>query len=214
MGLMPKASLKNLLLDRLTLKELTPERTASLTGIPEQYIIAILEDKKDKLPPLPYIRGYLLKLADALEMSREEILQMYKNEFIEKVSGSADRLPGNRFALPSFKRRWIFIVLGLALIILGFSFSGRIFGQPRLDLTMPDPNENPYLVGSPTITLTGRIDPGDELLINNQPATVDATGAFSKEYRLDPELNTITFTVKRFLGKELTVTKQVYYKIQ
>jgi hypothetical protein len=190
------------------------EELVKKTGIPEQYLDAIVNDIRTRLPALPYIRSYLVKMAELLGLPPTLLLDRYRKEFSEKTSGGADTLPGNRFALPSGRQRF-FIGAGVvaAIIVVYIISRSGFFGAPHLAIDMPPPDKETFIVsGSSTIMLAGRVDPGDKLFINGQEVATGEDGIFSKEYQLLPELNIIEFTTKRFLGRELTVRRQVYYE--
>lgn len=199
--------------DQMELKELTIEQIAHDTDIPEVYIDAIHDGRSEKLPPLPYIKSHLRKLAVYLELDPSLVSEAYRSEFSQTFSGADDTLPHNRFALPSHKIRWIIGAAAALFLLLGVTLSARLGSAPILELTVPDPNENPYVVSTPTVAISGRVKPGDKLFINDQAVTSDETGRFEQSYRLEPELNTIEFRVKRFLGNETRVVKQIYLQL-
>lgn len=211
---MEKRRLREVILDQIEAKDLKVKDVIEKTGIPESYLDAVLNDKRDKLPAFPYIRIYLIKIAELLGMNASEVVAEYKREFSDKVSGSRDTLPRNRFALPSSRKRYLIVGGVLALIILTYTLTNSgFFGRPHLLLTMPpQDSEDVYVIETPVIQLAGQIESGDKLLINDQEIPVSSEGVFSLEYPLEPELNTIEFTVSRFLGKEIQVTRHVYYK--
>ena len=211
---MEKRRLRESILDQIEAKDLKAQDVVDRTGIPEQYFDAILNDKRAKLPAFPYIRVHLVKVAELLGLNPAEVIADYKAEFTSLVSGSADTLPGNRFALPSPRRKYLIASAVIGLIILGFLFkSSGFFGQPQLVLMMPPiDSRDPFIVETSTIMLSGRVDASDKLYINNQITPVLADGSFSQNYELQPELNPIEFRVSRFLGRDLKVLKNVYYR--
>lgn len=211
---MEKRRLRESILDQIEAKDLTAKDVVEKTGIPEQYFDAILNDKQSKLPAFPYIRAHLVKVAQLLGLNAEEVIKDYKTEFTGSVSGSADTLPGNRFALPSARRKYLIGGAVIGLLLLGFIFkSSGFFGQPKLTLLMPPiDSRDPFVVGTSTIILAGKIDPSDKLFINNQATPVSVEGVFSENYDLRPELNPIEFKVSRFLGRDLTIVKNVFYR--
>jgi hypothetical protein len=141
------------------------------------------------------------------------LLSKYRQEFLEKISGGGDALPGNRFALASGMRRYLIIAGAIAAFLILYSIGRSGFlGQPHITIDMPPVGQDPYITTSSTVLLAGHADAGDTLLINGQPVPVDQTGAFSREYPLLPEINIIEFSAKRFLGREITITRQVYYE--
>lgn len=211
---MEKRRLRESILDQIEAKDLSVKEVIEKTGIPEQYLDAILNDKIAKLPAFPYIRVHLVKVAELLGLKPNEVIADYKTEFTSLISGSADTLPGNRFALPSIRRKYLIVGGVIALVLLGFIFkSSGFFGQPQLTLIMPPiDSSDPYITTTSTITLAGKVDPSDKLYINNQLSTISADGSFSINYKLHPELNPVEFKVSHFLGKDLIVAKNIFYQ--
>ena len=207
--------LRDILLDQCEAKEIRIDELIKRSGIPEQYLDAIINDVRRRLPAFPYMRPHLLRIATALNLPPELLLQKYRVEFSEKVSGAADMLPGNRFALPSGRRRYLIAVAIIAGVILLYAITrSGFFGQPRLTIDMPPAGQDPFITTSSTIILSGHSDAGDKLSINGQAVTADAGGVFTKEYQLVPEINIIEFSAQRFLGHRVTITRQVYYEEQ
>ncbi|MDO8601520.1 MAG: helix-turn-helix domain-containing protein [bacterium] len=211
---MNSRSLKAVLADQLEAKNITIEQLSAKTDVPEQYVKAIFNNQPELLPALPYIRNYLLTIADFLGVEREIVLEAYRAEFSAKMSGHADRLPGNRFALEKKGRKWIWLgALGLIIIIvLSTVLRSAFFGAPYFRLVNPPQDAEMFEVGGSTILLTGTTESNGKLSINGEPVTVRADGSFEFEFPLVSGLNMITFTVERFLGKTLTVVKKVYVR--
>ena len=67
------------------------------------------------------------------------------------------------------------------------------------------------IVSEPVIKIEGRIKSGDQLTINKENIYVDEVGYFQKDFSLQTGLNIIQFQIKRFLGRETIITKQVLY---
>jgi len=164
-----------------------------------------------KLPASPYVRGYIKKIAQALHLNQEELWKMYEQELTLKSSGALDKLPSNRFAIkPINKKYWLVGVL-LLIIAIYVGFQVRtFFDDPFLDINQPQ--EQTTSSAESMITLSGRIDSKDKLLINDVETITDNQGAFEIAYNLQPGLNTIEFKVKRLLGKETIINRQVLYQ--
>lgn len=210
---MPERLLHEIFADQLANRNITPDALSLATGIPVSYINALLAGNKDSLPPLPYIRGYLLKLAARLDLDQDMVLAAYRTEYVTKMSGSSDRLPTNRFAITGIKRGPLLIGAIIIVLIIGF-FGVRetgIFGRPYLNLINPPPGDEVYVTNFAVLEIEGRVSPRDTVTINGQAVAVSDTGSFTSSYPLSPELNSLEFVVKRFLGKEVRVLRQVYY---
>ncbi len=205
--------LREMILDQAEAHDLKPEKIIAQTSMPAAYFEALITGQPHRLPAYPYLRAYLYSLADLLGISREELVAAYKRDFSEKFSGAHDKLPGNRFALPMNKRRYL-VTGGVALLLIVvyvISHSG-FFGTPSLRLDIPPAAPDPYIVEAQIIELKGAIEPGDTLLVNGQDVPVAVDGAFTRLHSLSPELNSIEFVVRRFLGKEIRIVRQVYYQ--
>lgn len=207
--------LRDIILDQCEAKDIKMEELVKKTNIPEQYLDAIINDVRTRLPAFPYVRVHLTRLAALLGLPPELVLTRYRQEFAEKTSGRADMLPGNRFALPSGRRRYLLgggAIIAIVLVII-ISRSG-FFGSPHLTIDMPPVGGDPFITTSSTILLSGRVDAGDKLTINGQPVATGETGIFESQYQLVPEINIIEFTTKRFLGRQFSLIRQVYYEEQ
>ncbi len=204
--------LRDLIADQCEAKELSHADLAKKSDTPLQYVESLLAGETRRLPAFPYIRTHLVRIAQVLGLPPELLTAKYKAEFTAMHSGPADRLPGNRFALPSYQRAYLVAAGVFALLVVGYLVSRTgFFGRPNLTIDMPPTDPNPYIVTSSSITLAGRTDPGDNLFINGQHVAVGTDGTFSKEYQLLPEINIIEFAAKRFLGRQVTATRQVYF---
>lgn len=204
-------TLRDVLLNAMEAHEVNISRLAELTDIPERYLIALRDNDVKKLPAAPYIRGYLMKIGQTLDIDGKNLWDIYKNQSPIKTSGIKDRLPINRFAIKSGNRKMIALGAVLALIILFLAWRGNdLLGSPRIDITNPVLNN--YVVKTSPITLTGDINSRDKLTINGEEIIVDSSGHFEKNFPLQPGVNTVEFKVKRFLGKETMVVRQIIYQ--
>ncbi len=209
-------SLKEIFNEALELRNLDVKKLSEITDIPVHYLSAFSSGDPRKLPASPYVRGYLAKIADILKVDGNSLLEAYKREISiwpAKSSGPEDKLPSNRYALKS-KRK--IAVIGAAatgvvviLIFLAFQFSGFL-GNPKIEIT--NPVEDSIVINNPIIKLAGIINPQDKLTINNEEVLAKTDGRFEKEFSLQPGPNAVEFKVKRFLGKEITVTKIITYQ--
>lgn len=203
--------LRDIIADQCEARGISPFEVAKRSGIAEQYIEALLSGDTARLPAFPYIRAGLIAFADAIGLPSEVLMSKYRQEFAAMRSGASDKLPGNRFALPSYRREYVIGGALLACILIGFWVSrSGFFGKPTLIIVTPPAEPSPFIVASSTLTLTGRIDPGDMLTINGQHTPVQGDGSFAKEVQLLPEINVIEFTTKRFLGRQVKEVRQIY----
>lgn len=197
--------------ERMHAANLTASELAEASGVSESQIEALLKGAFQKLPSVPYVRGYLIHIARALGLEKEDLWTRYKEQADIKSSGPLDLLPTNRFAIRSIRRGWIAGAAAalLILIYLGVN-AARLFGTPRLTLDYPlfETEQSAEEI----VALKGTIDPDDKLTIDGNEVTVDSEGRFALEYPLKQGLNRVEFKVKRILGKEITVARQIVYQ--
>ena len=180
---------------------------AEVTDVPERYIEALVVGKFEQLPARPYVRGYLFKIAGALEADPNLLWQSY-GRFVEAATpAKGDRLPTNRFALKRIRtgRVALLVALVVLLIFLGFRLD-NILGRPTLNVSVPETTQ------AEVITVNGEVSPGDTLTLNGEVVYPNEEGRFEKQVGLEPGLNTLEFKVKRYLGRETKVVKQVFYR--
>lgn len=207
-----KKTTKDVIAEAMAGKGLNIDKLAELTSVPKHFLIAILEQGKISVPP-PYVRGYLFKLAEVLSLDANVLWQDFSREMELKTSGEKDRLPQNRFAFKPLKKgKIILTVLAVFVIIGGGILANRILRTPWIEIA--NPVSDSFSTGDSRITVRGKINPGDKLTIIDQEQPVDENGYFEKEINLSEGVNTIRFKVKRFLGKETEVTKQIFYQPQ
>lgn len=202
-------SLSSLIMDAMRTKGVTTARLAEATGVPERYLELILEERFEGLPAAPYLHGYLVKIAEALSLNSEELWQEFlKNHCDVHRAGETDTLPTNRFAIPRLNRKYLLLgalVLAAAIFILlrlpplrsTFDFSVNI--------------SDDLVVATSTFLAEGRVNPEDALTLDGETIYPDRDGRFTKVVSLKDGWNTLEFKVKRLLGEERTVVKQIYY---
>lgn len=212
---MPPRSLKSIIADHIEAKDVTIDQLIAKTGVPEEYVRAIMNNHMERLPALPYIRTHLMALADFLDIQREVVLEAYRSEFASKISGPADRLPGNRFAFERRGRRWVLLGVGALFVslLIYAVLSSAFFGAPYFRLVNPPEDADIFEVNGSTILLAGTTEANGKLTINGEMVPVRADGSFEFEFSLSPELNTVVFVVERFLGKTLVVEKKIFSRV-
>lgn len=203
--------LKDLLKEAAENKGLSLQRLSQFTEIPDRYIEALFSGSSEKLPAEPYVRGYLLKLGTLLDLNGEELWKRYKKEMSIKTSGAGDKLPENRFAIKPFnKKLLIAVAIALAIILYLIFWTRSLLGKP--ELTVYSPASDIMLTATATIAIIGKTNPDYILKINGQDITIDSAGNFSETYNLQPGLNVFELSVKKLLGSETKIIKQVVYQ--
>lgn len=193
--------------DLMKSKGIGPKRLSSMTGVPKRFVDAILQGDFEKLPARPYIRGYLFKISGVLEVEQDSLWELYRSSAEAVSSGEKDLLPVNRFAIKTINSGRIIAILSVVLVVVFFTINlNRIIGRPTLDVALPESTDQEVL------RVDGLINPRDQLTLNGQLIYTDEEGNFSKDVQMEPGLNTLEFLVKRYLGRETTIVRQVFYQ--
>ncbi len=208
-----KRNLSEIIFETIKIKGLTVEKLAQLTNVSERFLVSLIDGKIEKLPARPYIHGYLIKIAEVLGLDGEKLWREFlkDNEAVRK-SGKNDQLPKNRFAIPKiFNKKNILILL----IIIGFLIYltinvSSLFKKPSFDFT--NLKESTTVTSERIFKITGETDQKNQLFLNNERINLDKNGKFEKALELQPGFNTLNFRIKKFLGKEYTITKQIFYQ--
>lgn len=206
-----RTMVNEILVEALREKKMSMARLAELTDIPERYVALLMEGSKQGLPPAPYVRGYLMRIADALGLDGQQVWEAYMKQQELKTSGEGDTLPINRFAFKRIKRKNLVMVLAVVAVVGIAGVWVRTIAI-RENIDVKNPAESGVVVYEPAIDLRGKINPGERLTINNEDVAVDRSGYFEKNFALEPGINTVEFKVKRLLGKEQVVTRQIIYQ--
>ena len=188
-------------------KGLDAGKLSDLTDVPQRFVTSLLEGDFVNLPSEPYIRGYLFKIAGILDADPNFLWRSFRQSAEIRSSGAADILPSNRFSLKklSSKKLGLVAALLILLVFLGFRLNS-ILGKPTLDVSLPETTT------SQIINVAGQVNPGDTLTLNSEVVYPNEKGEFKKDVQLEPGLNILEFKVKRYLGRERTVAKQVFYQ--
>jgi len=202
-----QSDLGEALKDLMKSKGVGPQKLSSITDVPKRFIDAILQGDLDKLPPRPYIRGYLFKISNALGADNDSLWQVYRSSTETISSGEGDRLPVNRFAIKRLGSGKILLALAglLIIVLLGIS-ADRIIGKPTINVAVPE------ITDQEVITVSGSVDPRDRLTLNGELIYTDDGGGFMKDVQMEPGPNTLEFKARRYLGRETTLVKQVLYQ--
>lgn len=203
--------LRDILMDALRVKNISAEKLSQLSGVSDRFINALLSENAHDLPSAPYVRGYLIKIAEVLSLDGQELWNAYVKPNIQiHRSGAADTLPGNRFLAPKLRAK-VLVIGGLILIavIYGIARVPGLLGGSSLSISNIEPD---MIVREAAFTVRGHIDPSDQLAVNGEILYPKPDGSFEHPLSLTPGFNTIEFKLKRFLGKEEITTKQIFYE--
>ena len=204
-------SVSQKIIEGMKRKGMTLERLEAVSGISERHIMAIIENKKSKLPAAPYLRGYLMKIGRILDVDGEEIWKEYaKENDTLRQSGKDDTLPEARAPRRKGLPRMLFA--GIGGIILVVFITSRFLGVDNPEIRFENLREEVTETSERTFLIRGAITPQFKLTLGEEEIVVQEDGTFEKEVILESGFNTFIFVAKKALGKEHTFPKQVFYE--
>lgn len=202
-------TLRETLKDALRAKGISANKLAEMTEITPRYIRALIENDSENLPPAPYVRGYLERIAEALGTDAQTLWHQYQHDERLDRSGEKDLLPSNRFAHAKANKKAIALTIVVLVALVYFVPQIASFlGRPGIIITNPAANDQ--TVTTSDFFITGKVDdPKDKVLINAEEVVVNPDGTFSKEVLLQSGSNTYTIVAHRFLGRNTTVVRTI-----
>lgn len=196
-----------------TEKKLTLDDIEKNLRIRKKFLIALEENAWDKLPSLPYIKGFLRSYSDYLDLKSEEIIAIFRRQFsLQEKSGLLpDGLahpmdePTIRFTpqLAAFAIIFSFVILFFGYLFLQY----RAYISPP-NLVVTKPAEGEIMLGD-KIAVAGKTDNYAVVSINNQKIAVSQNGEFSTTLSLPPGINTILIESTSKFGKKKSVTRTI-----
>jgi len=167
------------------LKETRVEKDKSIEDIAEKikvnpsYLIALEKDDFDKLPSPTFAKGILRKYARSLNINPDTVIAMFRRDFAEDDKGHI--IPKGLLSPMNKNPRTIPIntILTTVAILAFVSFLGiqlyNFYTLPKLEILQPIDGE----IYSPKITVKGKTDRDNTIIINNQKVVVTPDGEFS-----------------------------------
>jgi transcriptional regulator with XRE-family HTH domain len=201
---------KNFIHERMRSRGFTIKKLSEISGITPKHLQNIVNADLEKLPPAPYLHGYLERLGHILEFDPEQWWQTFKSTGIVTSSGELDQLPQNRFNKPPSHKNLIIAVIAILVVIYFVLRFGEIFGKPSLAVIYPTQSET--VLKNNSILLRGRVSTNDEVFINGNKVEIDDTGYWEEDMSLSKGLNNFEIVAKRFLGRETKTLRQVIYE--
>lgn len=203
----------NAIINALKAKGLTVEKLAQITGVSDRFLESLIEEKFEDLPPSPYVRGYLIKIAGALGLDGEGLWQEYlRDNNLIKRSGKGDQLPTNRFVTSKLSGKLILVSLVVVGFIVYAVLRTPLFSD-RLGLELINLPSGTTFTNDTTFNILGKVGSAYKLTLNGERVYPDSNGDFEKTIPLQEGFNTLVFSVKKFLGKERIVTRQIFYQM-
>ena len=192
-------------------KKISLAAIARQTKIPLKTLQALEANRFDQLPPPTFIKGFIKKYLQVLDVSPQRALALFRRDYA--FHQKTQILPSGLVHPPATSswtpKKTFFLGLFLFLLLLTsyLYLQFRSFSQPP-PLTVLQPEEN-QLVTRKTVVLKGKTDPDATLQVNGQTLTLQPDGSFQQEYVLSLGEEVLVFTATSRRGKTTTVTRHL-----
>lgn len=191
-------------------KGLKIDDIAKKTGIRAEYLIALEEERFDKLPTGLYGKNFLKEYAIFLGLRLPDILKRLEegrphndteDPFSQKI------VKKNKFIIfPKIIRNSLIIMAVLICFLYLIFYFKKIVLPPDLNVSQPAKN---LLIQSMAITVIGQTEPEAEVRINNAIVLNNHGGYFSQEVNLKKGLNSLIISAKKKYSQEQVIIRQI-----
>ncbi len=167
-----------------------------------------------------HAKGFLKIYSEFLELDVEQMLAFWRREYSGDFEKNAkfsnnEVYSAKRISLPNFvfTPKNVLIAVITLLIVVFFSIMFYQYksysGDPTLAISSPQDN---LIVDREILDVTGTTERDVEVYVNNQRLILNTDGSFSTSIKLNPGLNTLSFSATNSLGKSISIIKTVVYR--
>ena len=193
------------------LKQINPEVAARRLNIRLEYILAIENDRFDRLPAGLYSKNYIKDYASFLGLPSLEVKKWISEnlDIANETNNPFSQKIVRRKEFIVFPKLIKNLVLGLVflacLLYLAFYFKKIVF-PPELNVYQPSKN---LKIAENFIEIKGVTEPEAEISINGETVLNTSHGNFSTVINLKKGLNNITIKAKKKYSGEALVLRQI-----
>ncbi len=192
------------------------------TRIRSHYIEALEGGEYDQLKDDVYTKGYVKNYADYLGLETKPIVKLYEQERAGQREMKRQSRRGNdvKLGVKPIKSARVVItpksfallsVIAIVALVVGYIIWQVIVlsAPPRLTISADEPRSVSTNFGY----VSGRVDNGADLFINDSPVLVAPDGTFRERIALIDGRNEVKLTAKNRLGKSVTQTYVITAKL-
>lgn len=196
-------------------KGLKIETVARKLLINVNYLQALENNDKSKLPKGVYAKNFLKEYARFLGLDYKELVKQFVDEIIPVVDtkkGLFERqVVAKKYliAIPALIRNLIIGLVGLLCLIYIIFLVNKIFQAPNLVVTDP---ANDFSTTNKQLDIIGKSESETEVQINGQIVQVENDGSFKKSIYLERGLNTIIVSSKKKHSRSAVVTRRILFE--
>ncbi|MDP3724480.1 MAG: helix-turn-helix domain-containing protein [bacterium] len=193
-------------------KGLSVEAVAATTRIPVEHILHLEQGEYNKLPAIPFVKGFIRNEAKVFGLPILPLYALYRRE-VDDAPNRAKVLDTPKPMEKQSVRLTPRSILLVAVIVTVLGFFGYLFfayrsfvGAPLLLVQAPNDEQK---VTTETVTVRGRADPDANVVINGQMVVLSKTGDFVAEIRIEQGITTLTIKAANKRGRESVVVRSV-----
>lgn len=190
------------------------EELSSRTKIQEQFLEALERSAYDRLPEMPFVKGFIRAAAMELGLNPDTMVAIFRRDFGVDQQGNVipKELEGTKHApfnwtptLTLFTATSIVITTFLGYLV----FQLYLFASPpKLVIDIPRDRE----VVSQEVLVQGRTDPSATVAINGQEIKKNKNGLFSQTIPYNEGEHTLVVTATGQNGKSTTIERTIQVK--
>ncbi len=202
------------LLEERIRKGLTLDEIAKATKIRKEFLLAIEKGEYHKLPSSAYVQGFVRNYIEFLGLPQRKMMALFRREFDDD---KAFKVLPEGFAREDFSLRKS--LFGQTALFLTFAFLTLLFYvlfqyryaiiNPPLEIYSP---KEGFITSQQTITVSGKTDSNATVFINDQPASLDNEGKFTKDITVFPAKATIKIRVENRLKRQTIIERHIEVK--
>lgn len=194
----------------------TIEEVEKATKIRKELLLALESDDFTKLPPPTFVQGFIKNYARFLGLDSAQLLAVFRRGFSDKkhrpyvMDAFVHPIDKSRFKLtPARVLGGIVAVLVLTFFIYLWFQYRQLVGAPELTLSSP---ADQLTTDNPTVTVEGKTDPENKMLVNNQEIKVGLDGSFREEITLSGAVNKLDISAISKFNQKTQIERTVYLK--
>lgn len=197
-----------LLKDARVKKRYSLARLESETKIKKDFIRAVEEEDWQALPDYPVVVGFVKNIANYLGLKEMSAVALLRRDYPPQKLSINPKPDVSKQLFWSPKMTFLVgvgVVIAVILGYLGFQYAGFV-SPPPLSLSQPQEGQ---VVGSASVTVSGKTNPEATVKANNQPILVNEDGTFTGEVEIFKGTSEIVVSATSRSGKETTVRRNI-----
>jgi len=196
-------------------KNLKIETIAKKLVIKVDYLKALEDNDRTKLPTGVYANNFLREYARFLGLDYRELVKQFASE--TEISNNKTnplferQIVAKKYlvAIPTLIRNSLIALIALVCLIYIIFLVNKIFQAPYLNIIYP---ANDFPTTQKELEIVGQTESESEVQINSQVVQVSSDGSFKKSIYLERGLNTIIVSAKKKHSRSATVTRRILFE--